>query len=163
MSQIEHYRALYEYEKDCNRKMIAMLESVPESGRADGRFQQAVSIADHLASCRENWLERMDGAGLCRAAWFDEHCDFATLGPRFTALERRWTDYLVRLDDSQLAQDFEFTEPNGENFCLPVGVQTEQLAGHAAYHRGQIALIVDQLGGEVGDTDYADWWWENRR
>ena len=39
---------------------------------------------------------------------------------------------------------------------MPIGMQIEQLAGHAAYHRGQIALLVDQLGGEVQDTDYAD-------
>jgi uncharacterized damage-inducible protein DinB len=42
---------------------------------------------------------------------------------------------------------------------VPVEVQVIQLFGHASYHRGQIALLVDQLGGEVVDTDYVDWWW----
>lgn len=163
MSQIERYCVLYEYEKDCNQKMLAMLEMVPEAGRTHPRFQQAVSIADHLAACRENWLDRMDGDGFCRAARFDENCDFAALRSRFAALEGRWTDYLARLDDNRLAQDFEFTEANGEAFRLPVGVQIEQLVGHAAYHRGQITLLIDQLGSEVVDTDYADWWYANRR
>ena len=56
---------------------------------------------------------------------------------------------------------FEFTELNGESFRLPIEVQIVQLVGHASYHRGQIALLVDQLGGETVDTDYADWWWNN--
>ena len=162
MSLIEHYRTSYEYEKDCNRKMLAMLESVPEAGRSEVRFQQAVTLADHLATCREFWLDCMGKGSSERTGW-NEACNFSTLRSLFAAVEPRWTDYLARLDDSRLAQDFEFTETNGETFRLPLGVQIEQLAGHAACHRGQIALIVDQLGGEVVDTDYADWWWANRR
>ena len=48
MSLLERYRLWYEHEKDCNAKMLAMLESVPETNRTDARFQQAVSLADHL-------------------------------------------------------------------------------------------------------------------
>ena len=162
MSLIERYRVLYEYEKDCNQKVLAMLESVPEARRSDPGFQQAVTLADHLAACREFWLDCM-GNGSSKLIGWNKECDFGTLRSRFAAIEPRWTDYLARLDDSRLEQDFEFTESNGAAFRLPIGVQIEQLAGHAAYHRGQIALIVNQLGGEFGDTDYADWWWENRR
>ncbi len=161
MSLLEHYRGLYAYEKDCNRKMLAMLELVPEANRTDARFQQAVTLADHLAACREKWLDYMEGKGPNQAAWWDAQCELATLRPRFAALESRWTDYLARLNADQLAQDFEFTELNGERFRLPVEVQIVQLIGHASYHRGQVALLVDQLGGETTDTDYADWWWAN--
>ena len=94
---------------------------------------------------------------------WSEECDFSTLRSLFAAVEPRWTDYLARLDDSRLEQDFEFTESTGETFRLPIGVQIEQLAGHAAYHRGQITLLVDQLGGQVVDTDYADWWWSKQQ
>ena len=160
MSLLERYRTLYEYEKDCSQKMLAMLESVPAPGRTDPRFQQAISIADHLAACREFWLDCM-GKGSSELTGWNKECNFSTLRSHFAAIEPRWTDFLARLDDSRLTQDFEFTEPNGETFRLPIGVQIEQLAGHATYHRGQIALLVDQLGGEVGDTDYADWWWVN--
>ena len=162
MSLLERYRVLYEYEKDCIQKMLTMLESVPEARRSDPRFQQAVTVADHMAACREFWLDCMGKGSSERTGW-NEACDFIALRSHFAAIEPRWTDYLARLDDSRLAQDFEFTETNGETFRLPLGVQIEQLVGHAAYHRGQIALIVDQLGGEVVDTDYADWWWANRR
>jgi len=159
MSLLERYRVLYEYEKDCNHKMLAMLESVPEASRSEARFQQAVTLADHLAAGREKWLDYMEGKGHNPVPWWDEQCELATLRPRFAALESQWTDYLARLEEDQLAQDFEFTESNGECFRIPIEVQIEQLVGHAAYHRGQIALLVDQLGGETVDTDYADWCW----
>ena len=35
--------------------------------------------------------------------------------------------------------------------------QLMQLVGHSYYHRGQIALLVDQLGGTTTDTDYFYW------
>lgn len=162
MPLLEHYRESYEHEKDCNQKMLAMIESIPQAGRSDARFQQAVSIAGHLAECREYWLAHMNGEGLPPEAERDEPCDLAALGPRFAAIHARWTDYLARLDADRLGQDFEFTD-NGQSFHLPTGVQIVQLSGHAPYHRGQVALLVDQLGGEVLGTDYADWWWANRR
>jgi uncharacterized damage-inducible protein DinB len=159
MSLLEQYRALYEYEKDCNHKMLAMLESVPEARRSDPRFQQAVTLADHLAAGREKWLDYMAGEGRNQIAWWDERSELTTLGPRFAALESQWTDYLARLREDKLAQDFEFPGSDGERYRLPVDVQIVQLIGHASYHRGQVSLLVDQLGGETEDTDYADWWW----
>ncbi len=159
MSLLERYRMWYEYEKDCNHKMLAMLESVPEANRSDPRFQRAVTLADHLAAGREKWLDYMEGEGSNQIAWWDERCELTTLGARFAALENQWTDYLARLEADRLAQDFEFSESNGERWSLPIEVQIVQLIGHASYHRGQVALLVDQLGGETVDTDYADWWW----
>ena len=162
MSQLAHYRQSYEYEKDSNQKMLAMLASVPQAGRSDARFQQAVSLAGHLLACRENWLDRMEGTGQHEAAWFDAACDLASLAPRFAAIQVRWTDYLARLEESQPAQEFEFLEGD-MRFSLPIEVQIVQLIGHESYHRGQVALLVDQLGGETVDTDFADWWWANRK
>ena len=162
MSRIALYRELYEHEKDGNGKMLTALESVPPTDRGDARFQQAVTIADHLAAVREKWLDYLTGAGASETPWWNAQADLATLRPRFAALESRWADYLLRLDDERPAGNFEFTEANGETFQLPVEVQIIQLIGHAPYHRGQVSLLVDQLGGATVDTDYVYWWWDSR-
>ncbi len=159
MSLLEHYREWYEYEKDCNLKMLAMIESVPEDNRSDARFQRAVTLAGHLAACRENWLKYILLKNDNPVQWFDESCDPTTLRSRFAALESQWTDFLAHLDEEKLAQDFEFAIPDEGRFRLPTEVQIVQLIGHAHYHRGQVSLLTDQLAGETVDTDYADWWW----
>ena len=162
MSRLELYRELYEYEKDCNKKMLAMIESVPAASRSDARFQQAVSIAGHSVASRKKWLSRIKGEPLPEeekwaAQWYDEKCSFAALGSRFADTAREWADYLTSLDEAQLAQKFEFAEGE-EHLSLPIEVQIIHLFSHASYHRGQVALLVNELSGEVPLTDYEDWW-----
>lgn len=157
MTPLERYRQLYQYEIDSNRKMLAMLESVPDMQRTDARFQQAVNIASHLTICRENWLGFMQGEG----SWRNKPSQLETLSTRLAAIDAQWTEYLANLNDAQMARDFEFTD-NGERFHVPTEVQILQLALHALYHRGQVVLLVDMLGGETVDTDYVDWWWNHK-
>ena len=54
MSLLEQYRVLYEYEIDCNQKMLAMLESVPEASRSDARFQRGPRAAAPARSAQEH-------------------------------------------------------------------------------------------------------------
>jgi uncharacterized damage-inducible protein DinB len=157
MSLIERYRVLYEHEKASNDKMLAMIESVPVANRSDARFQQAVVLAGHLAACRENFLEVMDGSGELRMEWWDDQTEVSTLPARFSALQEAWTAYLARLTDEQLPEEFVLWADENQTLMEPVEVQLETMIGHSAYHRGQIALLVDQLGGETVDTDYVFW------
>lgn len=157
MSVLEVYRDLYEHEKDCNDKMLTMIESVPESSRPDARFQRAVTLADHLCACRENWLDRMTAGGVNQVAWWNEKSKLDTLRPRFASMEEKWTDYLAGVDEAALPEEFEFPGGDGNRYRWQIEGQIKQLVGHGAYHRGQIALLVDQLGGESVDTDYLYW------
>lgn len=153
---IERYRDMYEHEKDCNEKMLAMIESVPEGARSDPKFQRTVFLAAHLAACRENWLDRMINGSKNQVPWWPEDFQLSDLRPRYAKLEAAWTDYLASLDDYKMTQEFEF--PAGDKtFRWSVEGQIIQLVGHAFYHRGQIALLVSQLGGTPVDTDYLYW------
>jgi uncharacterized damage-inducible protein DinB len=157
MTPLERYRELYEYEMDCNSKMLEMIESVAEANRSDERFQKAVSLAGHLAACRENWLDRMAEDGSNQTEWYDADCSLSGLKERFAVLQERWARYFVELTDEARESDFSFTMRNGERGTIPIEVQIFQLICHAPYHRGQVALLVDQLGGETVDTDYLYW------
>ncbi len=153
---IEKYRELYEYEKASDEKMLRMLDTVPEANRSDARFQRAVMIAGHVAAVRENWLDHMAGDSGHQVPYYDAECEFASLPGRFAALQAKWTAYLAALTDEALAGDFQFSEGGG-TWAIPTDTQVMQLALHGPYHRGQIAILVEQLGGEIIDTDYVYW------
>jgi len=155
MSAIERYRELYEHEKDSNHKMLSMIDGVPADARTDPRFARAVTIAAHLAACRSNWLKMIE-TGEGDEPWWERDVDPATLGPRYARVEALWTEYLAKLDDDGLAQPFIFADGPGR-YRGHVEGQVLQLVGHSDYHRGQVVLLVDQLGGETVETDYVNW------
>lgn len=157
MTMIKAYRIWYEHERDCNMKMLTMLHSVPDERRSDLRFAKAVGLAAHLAACRENWLDRMKASGENQVDWWPKNVSLDSLGPRYARLERDWTEYLNQLDDAGLERDFEYSSTENSRFRWNIEGQIVQLMGHAFYHRGQVALLVDDLGGETVDTDYLYW------
>jgi uncharacterized damage-inducible protein DinB len=132
-----------------------MIDSVPTGNRGDQRFQRVVNLAAHLSACRENWLAMIEGSGKSIVPWTEERADIASLPDRFRAIEGKWNQFFESLDEDGLQRDFTFED--GGTWTLRTEVQVAQLAFHSAYHRGQIALLVDQLGGEAKDTDYVYW------
>ncbi len=157
MAHIDRYRNLYEHEKDCNARMLDMIDSVPDDRREHERFARALALVGHLAAGRENWLDRLAGLGEHQIDWWPAVIELASLRARYAALEHAWTEYLSRIEDADLDTEFGFPTREGGRFSFRKGILIEQLVGHAAYHRGQVALLVDQLGGETVDTDYLQW------
>jgi uncharacterized damage-inducible protein DinB len=155
-SFVERFRLWYAYERDCNAKVIGMLESVPAANRSSPQFARAVGKAAHLVAARHMWLFRL---GVCRDKpddWFPG----TTLEqlPTATAdIERRWTEYLQSLTEEDVLGNFEWTGGDGARRRWPLIDLLTQVFGHAWYHRGQIAMLVKDLGGESVDADYIFW------
>ena len=156
---VARHRHWYGHERDANEKMLTMIESVPESARTDPRFGRAVKLAAHLAVCRENFLERFLGRD-GNAPWWPDDVSVDTLRPRYALVEAAWSAYLDSLSETTLIQNFVLKEGGGR-YLWNIEGQAFQLLGHAAYHRGQVVLLVEELGGTTVDTDYANWAFEN--
>jgi uncharacterized damage-inducible protein DinB len=72
-------------------------------------------------------------------------------------MHREWDDYLAGLDDTELARVFEYRALEGDRFRNRVEDILTQLFGHSWYHRGQVAALIRELGGEPAATDYVFW------
>lgn len=155
MTPREIYADFYAHEKAATAKMLTMLESVPSSARSDPRFVQAVEIAHHIAACRENWIDRIASDGTHQTAWWAHENELQTLSPRFAATEEQWDRFFA--ESEVLDRDMTFPLSDGRKFCWNVEGHVRSLVGHGNYHRGQVALLVDQLGGVTEDTDYLFW------
>lgn len=151
------FRKWYEHERDCNAKVVAMLESVPAAQRSEPQFKRAVDLMAHLVCARRNWLQRMGKLPETPEVWFPERVALSDLAGQITDVETAWTSYLESLDDAELQREFSFGASDGNGWQWNVEGVLTQVNGHAWYHRGQIALLVDMLGGETVDTDYIFW------
>jgi uncharacterized damage-inducible protein DinB len=63
----------------------------------------------------------------------------------------------LRLDDADLTGDFPFTGSDGRRYRWRLLDLLTQVFGHAWCHRGQVAMLVHDLGGKAIDTDYIFW------
>jgi len=153
----DRFRNWYAYERDCNAKVLAMLDSVPADRRASPQFQRAIDKMAHLIAARQHWLFRLGVWPQNPGSWFPEGTTLADLPGRVRAIEQAWTSYLAGLDEASILGVFTFTASNGDRWRWNILDLLTQVFGHAWYHRGQIALLVKDLGGKPVDTDYVFW------
>ena len=149
----DRFRRWYEYERDCNAKTLAMLESVPAERRNTPEFQKAVDRMAHLVAARQRWLSRVGHWGE-PLELFPKDTKLSDLPAQVAATEAAWVQYLRGLDDSDLAREFEYQATDAKRYRWNVEGVLTQTFGHAWYHRGQIAQLVALLGGKAVDTDY---------
>ena len=155
-SLADRFRRWYEFERDCNAKSLAMLESVPADRRDAPEFQKAVGRMAHLVAARRRWLNRLGHWPDPPTSPFPQSA-LADLPAMVADTEAAWVDYLGRLTDADLAREVEWQFPDGRRFRWDVEGILTQTFGHAWYHRGQIAQLVAGLGGQAVDTDYIFW------
>jgi uncharacterized damage-inducible protein DinB len=155
-SLADRFRRWYEYERDCNGTSLAMPESVPVEHLAAPDFQKAVGRMAHLIAARQRWLHRL-GHWPQAPVPFPNGTDIAALPAMVADTEAAWVAYLSRLDDVELAREFEWEVADGRRYRLDVEGVLTQVFCHAWYHRGQIAQLVAGLGGKAVDTDYILW------
>jgi uncharacterized damage-inducible protein DinB len=110
----------------------------------------------HLVAARHWWLFRLGVLPDHPESWFPA-TTLEQLPGAISAIEKKWTDYLARLTDADLAGDFTCTGGDGRKYRWRLLDLLTQIFGHAWYHRGQIAMLVKDLGGEAVDTDYIFW------
>lgn len=156
LSFAERFRHWYEYEKDCNAKALQMLQSVPAAARASATFKEAVGKMAHLVAARHMWLFRLGVVADCPESWWP-HTTLEQLPAVIEQVQERWTAYLARLTDADIAAEFTCAGSDGRRYRWRLLDLLTQVFGHAWYHRGQIAMLVKDLGGKPVDTDYIFW------
>ncbi len=155
-SLIERFRLWYDFERDCNAKVIAMLESVPAESRDSAQYAKALGRAAHLVAARHMWLFRL---GVCADRPDDPFPStaLAELSSATAYVERLWTVYLAALTEHDVLADVEWIGADGKRRRWALVDLLTQIFGHGWYHRGQIAMLVKDCGGEPLNTDYIFW------
>ena len=109
----DRFRKWYEYERDCNSKIVGMLASVPVDRRGEAGFEKARAKATHLIVAREIWLKRLGHFDGAPAGWDVPAISLEELPSRFARIEGAWVKYLAVLEDAELVRRFEFGGPEG--------------------------------------------------
>jgi uncharacterized damage-inducible protein DinB len=123
----------------------AMPAGSPERARA-------TEIYAHVAGAEHVWLARLAGRSADHAVWPPLDLEAAARLAAETA--RELGEIVARLDAGGLAREVEYTNSVGRSFRSRADDILIHVATHGAYHRGQIALLTRQGGGQPASTDY---------
>jgi uncharacterized damage-inducible protein DinB len=147
--RIARYRAKFQYDDWANRQALAMLRAMnPAPDKA--RLWLA-----HIIGAQDVWLSRLQKDEPCTISWPD--LSLAQIEGRLEGLRGIWEMLLDQLSESRLEESIAYANLAGQPFATPRGDIYDQVLFHGAYHRGQIAAHVRELGGLPINTDYITW------
>jgi len=156
MTLSDRFRLWFAYERDAHQGVLDALTACPAPG-GDPRLQRARDLFAHLLAARRLWLHRLGVAAAGPDDLFPTGVSLDRLRETATQVEADWQSYYDRLDQEELDRTFEYQSLEGDRYRNTVLDILTQLFGHSWYHRGQIAALVRESGGEPAVTDYVFW------
>jgi uncharacterized damage-inducible protein DinB len=114
--------------------------------------QQALDIYAHVLGGEHTWLTRILGRAPREKIWPDLTLERAAALAAENAAELR--ALLESRSADELQQKVAYINSAGVAFESTVEDMLLQIVLHGCYHRGQIAMLVRDAGGEPAPTDY---------
>jgi uncharacterized damage-inducible protein DinB len=137
-----NYERLFHYDDWANREEVALLRGI-------GAQQAAVRLLSHIIAAQWLWIARIRNEKAKMAVWPDLTLDLCA--SELDPLRGAWTNILQHVEvDSTI----DYRNSKGEPWTSSVDDVLMHVVMHGAYHRGQIATVVRQVGQSPAYTDY---------
>jgi uncharacterized damage-inducible protein DinB len=154
MNLIDHFRTLHAFEVWVNARVLASLETVPATNRAALAFVRAAQLLPHNTLARQVWLWRIQERAYDNPKdWFPAWSVDETRA-RMADVDAQWTAYLAGLTDAELSRQSHYRSSEGVQYASTIHEVLTHVFNHSTYHRGQIARIVHEQGGQRASTDF---------
>ena len=154
MTLLDHFHDLFRYERWANEQVYPSLESIPADRRHGEAYDRLMSLIPHNLIARRVWRWRIRGDAYDNPkAWFPPMtvAEMRTLGAEVDA---EWQQYMGELKDADLSREITYRTSDGAQRTRRLDILLTHVFNHATYHRGQIARLVTEHGGQRAVTDY---------
>ena len=111
--------------------------------------ERAVALIAHIAATQRVWLERARSLPQSVAVW--PQWSLVETAKNLPDVLGEWTRLITT---EELSREFGYTNTKGQQFRNRLSDVALHVAFHGVYHRGQIAVLVRQQGGEPAETDF---------
>jgi uncharacterized damage-inducible protein DinB len=151
---IERFLKLLAYETWANERSLASLGTVATEHRSKAAYVRATQLLPHCALARMVWLFRLREASYENPAdWFPSWSAEETLS-QHRALDVQWREFLGSLGEGGLARTIRYASSEGVRYESAVEDVVTHAFNHSTYHRGQLARLVHECGGQRATTDF---------
>jgi uncharacterized damage-inducible protein DinB len=158
MIDTQIFRTFSRYNQWMNGKLLdacALLTDEERKRPMGAPFSSIHGLWNHLLVTDRLWLARFDGTPLPYQSLKDQISDdFEELRRERLRTDAEIEAYVQALTPEKLAGTLKITPiSNPTPFTLPFYAGMMQLFNHQTHHRGQITVLLEQLGGDCGVTD----------
>jgi uncharacterized damage-inducible protein DinB len=153
---IDEIRELYEFNRWANERMldaVAVLTEEELTRAVGGSFPSLRATLTHMVGAEWIWLSRWRGVsptGLPESWDLSTH---AAIRERWRAIDAERAAYLETLNDEALGRVVEYRQLSGAAYATPLWQLLRHVVNHASYHRGQVMMLLRQIGRPAVATD----------
>ena len=156
-SSNQNYIDFAQYNIWANNRIIEKLSSLADeqlNQTIEASFPSIMKTVAHLWSAEMGWLNRMQGNG-----WhtdviknFSGSTQDMFIGWQQTS--QNFKEFVIKNDLEQLLQ----FDHKGKHYEIPFREIAQTVFTHGNYHRGQLVMMLRQLGiTDIPQTDYIEW------
>jgi uncharacterized damage-inducible protein DinB len=107
----------------------------------------------HTLSAEWGWMDRCGGPVRGPALKADDFPDPQSVVSTWTRVEEQMRAFLSTLSDADISRPIQVTLPGQPACVMALGELLHHGANHGVHHRGQVALLLRQLGKTPGNFD----------
>ncbi|MDX2115584.1 MAG: DinB family protein [Planctomycetota bacterium] len=151
---LTHYAELLAYDSWANERCLAAIETVPTDRRTGAAWERLTALVPHNLVVKRIWRWRiLEQAHEKPASWFPP---MSVEAARAMAREvdAEWAAFFPTLTAADMERSHSFKTSDGTPMTRLVRRTLTHLFNHGTYHRGQIARLVTEHGGERPATDF---------
>ncbi len=154
MTLLDHFHDLFRYDQWANERVLASLDSIPADRRHGPAYERCMALLPHNLIARRVWRWRILGEPYQNPAnWFPP-MSIAETRTLAAEVDREWKPYMASLKEADLAREITYRTSDDAQRTRRLDILLTHVFNHATYHRGQIARLVTEHGGERAVTDY---------
>lgn len=160
---VKDLEVLYDYGWWANRRLFEVIAKAPAEDFTKpvaGSYGSIRNTLVHVMSAEWGWLDRCGGHPRGTRLMAEDFPDLAALTAQWTQVEGWIREFLAGLEDADLNRIIRFSFGDGPEHAMALGEMMHHGANHGVHHRGQVALILREMGHTPGNFDalfyYAD-------
>lgn len=153
---VDDLRHLFDYAYWANGRLFDVLARITDeefTRRIAGSYGSVRNTLVHALSAEWGWLERCGGAGRGPALKADDYPTARSVVERWNQVETHVRAFLDGADDADLDRPVTYTLGDGPPTTRSVGQLLHHAAVHGVHHRGQVSLLLRELGKTPGNVD----------
>lgn len=153
---VQDLEELYNYNYWANEKLFRVISQLsPDEFTREvaGSYGSARNTLVHVLSTEWGWLSRCGGRERGPSLEAADYPTPESLITQWNKVEQYIREFLSSLEDEDMTRAVEYSGKGGKQRSMPIGELLHHSVNHAVHHRGQVALILRELGYTPGNFD----------